>query len=166
MAVYPLICVVDTSIIIDLYRGEILAEFFKLPYVFVTADVILEELKKPDGKLLIEFGLRIDELEGSYVLEIFQLRIIHRKPSVNDLFAFMLAKNLNATLLTNDGSLRKVTQQYKIPVHGILWILDEMVRLDVLLNHQATRALHFICDSGSHLPQDECDKRFSTWSSE
>jgi predicted nucleic acid-binding protein len=166
MAVYPLICVVDTSIIIDLYRGEILAQFFKLPYVFVTADVILEELLEPEGKILIEFGLRIDGLEGSYVLEVFQLRTIHRKPSVNDLFAFMLAKSLNATLLTNDGSLRKVAQQYEIPVHGVLWILDEMVRLNILLKHQAVTALHLICDRGSHLPQDECDRRFSTWSSE
>jgi len=92
MAVYPLICVVDTSIIIDLYRGEILAEFFKLPYVFVTADVILEELLEPEGKLFMEFVLRIDGLESSYVLEVFQIRTIHRKPSVNDLFAFILAK--------------------------------------------------------------------------
>lgn len=166
MAVYPLICVVDTSIIIDLYRGEILVKFFKLPYVFVTADVILEELLEPESKLLIELGLRIDGLEGSYVLEIFRLRTIHRKPSVNDLFAFMLAKSLNATLLTNDGSLRKVAQLYEIYVHGVLWILDEMVRLNILLKHQAATALHLICDSGSHLPQDECDRRFSTWSSE
>ena len=166
MADYPLMCVVDTSIIIDLYRGRILAEFFKLPYIFVTADVILEELLVPEGKLLIEFGLRIDGLEGSYVLEVFQLRAIHRKPSVNDLFAFMLAKTLNATLLTNDGSLRKVTQQYGMPVHGILWILDEMVRLDILLKHNAADALHLICDSGSHLPQDECDRRFGIWSGE
>lgn len=166
MADYPLMCVVDTSIIIDLYRGEILAEFFKLPYIFVTADVILEELLVPEGKLLIEFGLRIDGLEGSYVLEVFQLRAIHRKPSANDLFAFMLAKNLNATLLTNDGSLRKVAQQYKIPVHGVLWILDEMVRLNVLPKHQAAVTLHLICDSGSHLPKDECDNRFRLWSDE
>ena len=115
-------CVVDTSIIIDLHIGKILALFFKLPYHFIAPDVIIAELHAPNGTLLLELGLEQGELTGNQIIEVLQLRKQHNRPSVNDLFALVLAKTHKATLLTNDGSLRKVAQQQGIPTHGTLWV--------------------------------------------
>jgi hypothetical protein len=58
MADYPLRCVVDTSLLIDLYIGKIMVDFFKLPFIFATPDVIIAELHEPNGKQLIELGLQ------------------------------------------------------------------------------------------------------------
>lgn len=164
MAEYPSKCVLDTSLLIDVYIGEIIVEFFQLPYSFVAPDVIIAELQEPDGKILMELGLRQGELIGSQVLEVIQLRELYRQPSVNDLFALVLARVLSATLLTSDGGLRKAAYQEGIPIHGIFWVLDEMVRLKIISQLRAADALKLMCERGSRLPQDECDKRLKKWS--
>ncbi len=53
MKKFLLTCVVDTSLVIDLYIGEILHEAFHLSYQFLAPDVIIEELQEPDGQWLI-----------------------------------------------------------------------------------------------------------------
>ena len=159
----PLACVVDTSVIIDLHTGQILNPFFVIPYRFVTPDAIIAELLEPEGTLLIEFGLQSEELSSVQVLEVMRLRATYRHPSVNDLFALVLAKGLIAPLLTNDRNLRKAAEQEGIVVHGTLWILDEMIRLIITSKHQAADALMMMREKGSRLPQDECDKRLSDW---
>ena len=117
MVDYPLRCVVDTSLLIDLYIGKIMVDFFKLPFDFVAPDVIVSELHEPNGKQLMELGLQDRELTGDQILEVILLRKQYRQPSVNDLFALVLARILEATLLTNDGNLRKVAQQEGILTH-------------------------------------------------
>ncbi len=70
MVDYPLRCVVDTSLLIDLYIGKIMVDFFKLPFDFVAPDVIVSELHEPNGKQLMELGLQQRELTGDQVLEV------------------------------------------------------------------------------------------------
>lgn len=166
MTDHPLTCVVDTSVIVDVHIGQILASFFKLPYRFVTPDAIIAELLEPEGKLLIEFGLRQEELSSIQILEVMQLTSAYRQPSVNDLFALVLAKGLHVPLLTNDRNLRKAAIQEGVAVHGTLWILEEMVRLIITSKQQAADALILMKEKGSRLPQDECDRRLSEWSNE
>ena len=163
MTEHPLRYVVDTSVIIDLHVGQILTLFFKLPYNFVTADAILAELLEPEGQLLIEFGLQQEELSGTQILKVMQLTAIYRQPSVNDLFALVLSKELQIPLLTNDKNLRRAAIQEGVAIHGTLWILDEMVRLAVVSKQQAAHALIMMRERSSRLPQDECDKRLSEW---
>ncbi len=160
---YPSKYVVDTSLLIDLYIGKIIGQFFQLPYTFIAPDVIIAELHEPAGKLLIELGLQQMELAGEEVLEVIQLRSRYPKPSVNDLFALILARLLKATLLTNDGNLRKAAEQEGIAVHGTLWVLDEMVQIKIISPLQAIEALQGMLNQGSRLPEDECEKRLSLW---
>ena len=166
MVDYPLRCVVDTSLLIDLYIGKIMVDFFKLPFDFVAPDVIVSELHEPNGKQLMELGLQDRELTGDQILEVILLRKQYRQPSVNDLFALVLARILEATLLTNDGNLRKVAQHEGILTHGTLWVLDEMVQIKIIPPFQAIDALSAMRERGSRFPQDECDKRIRKWLSE
>ena len=46
--------IIDTNVLIDLHRGEILRQFFTLPYSFSAPDVIIDELEDPDGSLLLD----------------------------------------------------------------------------------------------------------------
>lgn len=163
MADYLSTYVVDTSILIDVHLGKIVTQFFTLPYTFVAPDVIIAELHEPEGKILLSLGLQQKDLTGEQVKEVIRLRKQYRKPSVNDLFALVLARMLAAPLLTNDGSLRRACIQENIPVHGTLWILDEMVERTIISHHKAITALKRMCDQGSRLPQDECGKRFERW---
>jgi predicted nucleic acid-binding protein len=165
MGDYSTRCVVDTSIIIDLHIAGIITHLFKLPYDFIAPDVIIAELLEPDGALLIELGVRQETLEGDQIIEVLQLRRDFNRPSVNDLFALVLARALKAILLTNDRSLRIAAEHKGMIAHGILWILDEMVRLEVISPPEAADALRTMLEKGSRLPLDECNKRLQKWQS-
>lgn len=109
-------------------------------------------------------GLVFQELAVEQIVALTQLRLSHRNLSVIDLSSFLLAKHLHATLLTGDSRLYELAISNDVAVHGILWLLDEMVRLRVLAHHQAAVALEKMVGTGARLPQDEVRKRMNDWS--
>ncbi len=155
--------IVDANILIDLHVGGSLSEFFRLPFRFVTPDVVLAELVEPDGETLVVRGLERAELSGKQVLAVAELRARYRWVSVRDLFALVLAQALGTTLLTGDRHLRQAADVEGVAVHGTLWLLDEMVRLGVVPPGQAAQALERMLARGSRLPHDECQVRIRRW---
>ena len=155
--------IIDTNVLIDLYRGEILNELFALPYVFISPDVILDELLEPDGVTLMDLGLKRGELSGDRVLEVEALSFHHRNIAVNDLFALVLASSRGLPLLTGDSRLRALALKHNVRVHGTLWILDELVAKGVIMPVTACQALQQMLDHGSRLPPAECSDRFRKW---
>ena len=166
MADSPSPLVPDTSLLIDLHVGGVLPELFRLPYTFVAPDVIVEELLEPEGHMLLDLGLQQRELVGEQVAEVVTLRSTYRRPSVNDLFALVLARHLRATLLTGDRHLREAAEKEQVEVHGSLWVLDEMVRHEIVPAERAADALRHMLRSGSRLPSDEAQRRIEQWSGE
>jgi len=161
----PSVLVTDTNIWIDLENGKILADVFRLPYQFFTTDFAVEEFIDPKWATLQDLGLQTHELEPEYMPELVQLRQIHHQLSVIDLAALLLARALDASLVTGDRRLNELAKVQGVPVHGVLWILDEMVILHVLTENQAAIALREMLDQGARLPDGECQKRFDRWSS-
>jgi hypothetical protein len=97
-----------TSLLIDLYVGEVLSAAFGLSLVLSAPDVIIRELLEPDGRALVACGLSPIELSGVEVGRGFNLRGRFLRISVNDLFAVVAAKTRAATLLTNDRQQQSV----------------------------------------------------------
>jgi len=93
-----------------------------------------------------------------------QLRLFHRNLSIIDLAAFLLAKDLDATLLTGDSRLYELAVANGLSVRGVLWLLDEIIRLRVLVPERAAVALQKMLEMGARLPRDECRKRLVNWS--
>lgn len=160
----PSVLVTDTNIWIDLENGKILADVFRLPYQFFTTDFAVEEFIHPGWAMLQDLGLQNHVLEPEFVLELVQLRQIHHQLSVIDLAALLLARALDASLVTGDRRLNEIAKAHGLPVHGVLWILDEMVIHHVLTANQAAIALRAMLDQGARLPDGECQKRFDRWS--
>lgn len=160
----PPVLVTDTNIWIDLENGKILADVFRLPYQFFTTDFAIEEYLQPGWATLEELGLKTHNLEPENILELAQLRKIYRQISTIDLAAFLLARVLEANLVTGDRRLKELAKAQGLPVHGVLWILDEMVIHRVLTSGQAAAALRKMLDQGARLPEDECRKRLEGWS--
>ena len=156
-------CVVDASVLIDLHVGRLLRIVFQLPLFLMAPDVLIAELHEPDGDLLLDYGLARIELSSDDVREVSRLAVQYRGPSVNDLFALAAAKTMGASLLTGDRHLREVAEQEGIPVHGTLWLLDEMLRLAVIPPLVAAQALERMLEKGSRLPWDECQERLRQW---
>lgn len=158
------VLVTDTNIWIDLANGGILAEVFQLPYEFSTTDIALEEKIHPGWRTLLNLGLLTYGLEPEIILELVTLRQAHRQLSIVDLAAFLVAKSLGAQLKTGDGHLKKLAEKHGVSVHGVIWLLDEMVSHHILTTTQGAHSLVKMLNQGARLPDMECKKRFDSWS--
>ena len=158
------VLVTDTNIWIDLENGGILVEVFRLPYRFLIPDFAIPELIHPRWETLEVLGLEAHELIGEQVIELAQLRRSYKNLSIIDLAAFLLAKTLDATLLTGDWRLSELANSNGLSVHGVLWLLDEMVHFQALTPGQAAAALVRMLDLGARLPAEECKERLARWS--
>ncbi len=161
----PSVLVTDTNIWIDLENGRILVDVFRLPYQFFITDFAIEEFIHPNWTTLQNLGLQAHDLEPKYMLELYRLSQVYRKLSAIDLAALLLARALDAILVTGDRRLNELAKAQGVPVHGVLWVLDEMVLHRVLTQNQATIALRKMLNQGARLPDNESQKRFTRWSS-
>jgi len=156
----------DTSVIIDLDRGDLLEAAFALPDALVVPDLLFErELDAEFGDRLRALGVVIESLTGAEVANATQLGRAERKLSVADTFAFALAQGRQWTLLTGDGVLRGVAEVQGVAVHGMLWIVDrieaEGICDTVTLHGCLTKVIgHHRC----RLPRREVDVRLKRWS--
>lgn len=121
------VLVSDTSVIIDLERGELLESVFQLAVDFAVPDLLFHrELAGPLGDRLLALGLRVEELSPGEVQGATVLRRADATLSLPDTFAFALAQGRQWTLLTGDAGLRRTAEAHALDVHGTLWILDQL----------------------------------------
>ena len=74
------ILVSDTSVLIDLERGELIECAFKLSATFAVSDVLYErELREYVGDELLRLGLRVESLDGDGVAMAMRHRQAHRR---------------------------------------------------------------------------------------
>ena len=157
------VLVVDTSVIIDLHHSGLLKETFSLPYRFIAPDVIIAEMRTPPGSALLALGLESVKLYGKHVLEVGQLVEDYRKVSTNDIFAVVVAREHNTHLVTSDGPLRDMASQIGVSVRGTLWLLDELIRLEIVTPGLAIQSLNVMLVKGSRLPREACNARIRLW---
>ena len=155
----------DTNIWIHLHDGNLLAEAFEVPFEFVSPDVIVAELEPgdPTGEALLELGLRQITLAPEAVMRVAALAAEYTAPSVNDLFALVLAEQLGVPLLTGDGHLRNVAHLLDMQVAGVLWLLDKLVDDGITGPGRAADALQAMLSKGARLPERECRARLRRW---
>ena len=123
------ILVSDTSVLIDIERAALTARLFELPYEFVVPDLLYEaELLDWMGPELVSYGLRVEELEPHEIARATLLKRQKTMLSTPDVFAFCLAAERGWALITGDGVLRAEAVRHGIPMHGVLWIFDELER--------------------------------------
>ena len=121
------VLVSDTSVLVDLERGNLLPRAFQLPAAFAVPDVLYErELRPYGGEQLLKLGLRVEKLDGAGVEQAQAYR--RRRPAltVADGLALTLAKRSDWILLSGDGSLRDLAREERVECHGVLWLLDRL----------------------------------------
>ncbi|OGB21786.1 MAG: hypothetical protein A3I66_15115 [Burkholderiales bacterium RIFCSPLOWO2_02_FULL_57_36] len=159
-----LVFVSDTNIWIDFDKAGLLHTLFALPFHYCTTDFAAEELAQPDGKTLIEHGLRVMPLEAAALLRVEVLTRKYAKPSFTDLTCLVLAEEIGCKLLTGDQALRKAAEnEDNVVVHGALWLLDQMIEHKILSLKKASASLQKMLECGARLPQAACDERLKRW---
>jgi len=159
------IVVSDTSCLVDLGKAALLLDMLRLPYTFVVPDILFENEWKSTSQAeksqLCKLGLEVRELPASSVLRAYRYFNRHKPLKVYDCFAWALAEDLgDSILLTGDGQLRKIVSSNGIEVHGVLWIIDELERHDVLRPKRLHHALQQLSgDKAVFLPREELTRR-------
>lgn len=160
-----LVLVSDSSVLIDLERGNLLEAVFSLPDRLIVPDYLYkQELQEYNGQILCDLGLQVAELSPASVERAEGYRKISRALSLSDSFALSLAKEHGFILLTGDQKLRVLAEQETVDVHGLLWLLDRMEAQAVcalaVLNHGLQRiTAHPRC----RLPAKEVNARFARY---
>ena len=70
---------------------------------------------------------------------------------------------MNGVLVTGDRHLQQLATLNGVNTHGSIWILDEMILLEILTPKTAGEALRRIIEQGARLPAEECKKRLELW---
>jgi len=163
MVVPQRLCIVDSSVLIDLEYGGLIKEIFQLDQVWASPDMVILEVKNPLGSLLMSFGLTKIELGETETQEILRLRGNYRQLSVSDLSCLVIAQLMNIPLITGDGALRRAAEEKGVRVRGTLWILDELVRTKVIPGRIAADSLSKMKKAGGRFPPEEVSKRVKRW---
>lgn len=156
--------VTDANIIIDLAAGGLLEEMFRLPaWEFCVPDTLyVEELAEHYG-VLPGLGLKVLTQPPEAVDYVSQLRLRYRGPSINDLFALALAKNLGCVLLSGDGPLRTAANAEGVELHGTLWLVEALLNGRVISVERVAAAYEAMRLDGSRLPWEEAQDQVRRW---
>ncbi|MBU4260401.1 MAG: hypothetical protein KKC76_00785 [Proteobacteria bacterium] len=157
----------DANILIDLLKIDLLDTFFHLEYDFQVTDMAFAEILEGNAAVLFPFlekgllakqGFSFEEL-----LQIQLLEVENPFLSIADCSCLYLSRKISATLLTGDAALRRTAEQNNIVVHGILWVLDEIIATGLISEKEARGKLIQLMELNSRLPTGECQKRIKFW---
>lgn len=160
-------CVVvnDASCLIDLKKGQLLHVLLRLPHRFIVPLPIRKEelldFTPQEWRMLEDGGLATYDLPGEEVAKVVALKREHRRLSANDCFALVTTTcQENGILLTGDGLLQKVAATRAVRVHGVLWIIDNILAAGACETGLLVAALEIWQDDGAvFLPSAEIRKR-------
>lgn len=160
------IAVQDANILMDLANGDLLEAWFSLGIETHTTDLVVAEITHTAQKKAVALCLRRKQLlvrsfDGVALAEVIIFSQSHGI-SPSDASALRLAMELEATLLTGDGRLRKVAES-KVSLGGLLKTLDLLANSKSLPPKQLANGLRKAMDLGCFLPTDECEKRLKLW---
>jgi predicted nucleic acid-binding protein len=155
------IVVSDSSCLIDLRKASLLDALVRLPYELLIPNTLFEdELLKfttVQKSALLRGGLQVIDLPGDRVTRAVDVTREIPRLSIHDGFAFALAEqHEGCVLLSGDGALRTYAAACAIEVRGVLWIIDELHRHEILPVAALLNALAlFAADATVRLPARE-----------
>ena len=161
------LAVQDANIIIDLIKIDLWQIALKLDIEIYTTDFVVGEL---DENQLIIIQPYIDEghfsvrtFDAEEVGEIYDLNARMPALSAVDCSVLHSARSDGAMVLTGDKRLRNEVINNQVEVHGVLWIFDELLRLEIIDFHHAITKLEILMNLNSRLPKRECQLRLDKW---
>lgn len=159
------ILVSDTSVLIDLERGQLLEPMFTCGLVLVVPDVLYQiELEPHNGPYLRALGLGVLTLNPEELSLVQTMKSRRNTLSLADCFALVCALRDDHILLTGDGALRTEAETQGARVCGLLWALDQIEASNKFTNATLHAALSQISDhKNCRLPKNEVNARLNRW---
>lgn len=155
------IVIKDACILFDLVDLNLLEDFFQLEVdAFTTSQVIGEITNEQQWDAVSRFinngKLRIDD-DGTFEV-ITKINEEYPGLSLPDSSVLELAIRKNAIVYSSDGSLRKASLKEGITVRGIIWIIAELHRLELMTKESAIAKLNLYETINQRAPLMEIKK--------
>lgn len=148
------ILISDSNIFIDMEVADLTHKMFALPYSFATPDILYYDELEDEHADLRDMDLKILPLSSETIKYTESIVIKYPKAGRNDLFALALAKQEACPLLTGDGALRKAGQNEKITIYGTIWVMDELIKHNIISKDEAMEAYDIMKRNKRRLPWD------------
>lgn len=154
----------DASCLIDLRKGGLVEVLCNLPYRFIVPLPIREsevlDFSNQQWKHLDDNGMITHDLTPEEVKQAFEFKKYHPSLSSNDCFCYVTARVHAGMLLTGDALLRRIACENGLRVHGVLWVIDELVNSRACGTSLLIKALRaWQSDDTVFLPPREIIKR-------
>lgn len=125
------LAITDACIFIDLHLLELVVPFFELDIEVHTSLDVFNELNDEQKHLLSAY-LSMSKLTV-HIMQHEERIAIHqtgypRALSEMDCTVLHLAAKLDAVVLSSDKAVRNYAKRNSIEYHGMLWILDELIK--------------------------------------
>jgi predicted nucleic acid-binding protein len=156
-------CVIDTSVLIDLWNGDLLGAVFELEITLIAPTPILDELQEPDRNTLLKLGLEHNIPSIEQLIEGNMMSVNEPQLSLADCSAFIVARDNKWPLLTGDKRLRQKAEDEDLVMHGVLWLMDLIEAKGNVDSQALATSLRKMLDAGARLPAEECEIRFKRW---
>lgn len=157
----------DANILIDLLKLDLLDLFFRMEYDFQITDLVLEEIQEDNVHELSSYlatnVLTRQTFTFAELGDIGDLFDQYPALSMADCSCLYLTERLGAKLLTGDGALRRTAEVRGTKVHGVLWVLEELVLCGHLTSREAHGKLSRLMKLNQRLPMKECHRLLRKW---
>ncbi len=160
-----IVIVSDTSVLIDLERGELLEAAFSCGLTMAVPDLLYQiELAPYNGEYLQNLGLGVLALGPSEVALAQTIKNERNALSLPDCFALSCALRADYALVTGDKLLRTEAERRSAQVYGLLWVLDQMANSRVIAVEPLREGLTKITGyARCRLPKSEVANRLDRW---
>ncbi len=160
------IVITDTNILFDVIKIGVLPEFFSLDYEICTTVFVIHEILPFAQRELVETFIRAKKLivYNFTEEEIEAVQSFDTEKSLKrftDKSVIWKSLQLNCPMLTGDQRMREVAERMNIEVHGIIWIIDELVTKTLISSDKAIVLFEQLLLTNSRLPKDEIEKRIN-----
>ncbi len=161
-----IVLVSDTSVLIDLERAGLLETAFSCGITMVVPDLLYHrELEKHNGPYLCALGLGVVALTATELSDAQVIKLDRPSLSLPDCFALACATRSNHCLVSGDGIMRKEAEKRTVTVHGLIWLLDQMMESGVSQHSLASGLTNLLNHPRCRLPRDAVELRLSRWKS-
>ncbi len=159
------IAITDANIFIDLYELGRLDWLILLDLEVYTTDIVLNELSTVQA----EAARQVIAVISSLSLDVIsQLNLLELPRGLSDadqsvIWQTRQLPDIPFLILTGDNLMRKWCTKNKMEVHGILWILDNLIAQKHLSKREALVSLSRLMEINQWLPILECERRITAW---
>lgn len=161
------VAVQDANIFFDMIDGGFADLWFAMGFETHTTDLVLSEIREEKQKASVELYIRsgrlmIDSFDD--LSPLIEMQSNAQDLTIQDCSILHLSECLSAMLLTGDRDLRKFAGGRNVEVHGTLWMLDQLIKANLLEPLLAAEKLQHLLKLDRRLPLAECEQRISKWS--